>query len=406
MGGGSAVGGGGATGGGFVDGGDDAGTIDGGADAGFDAGIDAGPTISAELYFLETKVLNPGTSATFYGQGLEATFAFRSSHEVPPPVLEEQPGSRLGCKAWVLTPAQELAWRAGIDEGAIQVTATAGTSPPVLPACTFAASSNGYWCPDLSTQSTGGVIAAGPMPGLFTLTDADVTFNAANSIGRHVRITGATNAANNGLHPIFAVAGANTIVPANPAFVAETLPIVALHVNVAGAGVIPTIPDPGYLNDDVVLSIALASGGLGDIASFTATTGAGTVGDMPTLSTASLNVLNAVPTDGAQFSVFCDSIGCPIGSAALTMLEIATTDAPVGGLSPFAMPAPTMTAVRVRCSLLAQSNLTVPAAYSAFLQSSGATRLQATFMRLALHGGAPASVVVGSGQAIRGYRTP
>lgn len=386
--------------GGVPDGGD----LDGGFDGGDDGGFDAGPVITGELFLVETKVLNPGMSATFFGQGLEAQLSFRSSAQIPAPFMEESPGSPFGCKGWILSPAEDAAWRIGIAEGTLQFTAT-GTSAPAIPSCTFA-SGSGYWCPHLATQSTGGTIAAGPAPGTFTLTDPDVTYNAANTSGRHVLIQGATNAANNGLHALVALGGANTILGANPAFVAETLPNSALHVNVAAAGAIPSVPDPGFLNDDVSLTLALTTGGAGDVMAFSATTGSGTVGDMPTLATAELNRLNNTPTDGSQFSITCDLTGCPAGSANATVLEIVTTDAAVAGLSPFAMPSPLTTAVRVRCVAIGQTSVTVPAAYSALLQGNGATRLQATFSRITLMGGGPSGISVGAGQGIRGFRTP
>ena len=49
-----------------------------------------------------------------------------------------------------------------------------------------------------------------------------------------VSITGAGMSANNGLFPIVARPAANTIVYANPAARAETLPAAATHVNLAG----------------------------------------------------------------------------------------------------------------------------------------------------------------------------
>ena len=69
----------------------------------------------------EGAVLNPGSACTFFGQGEEASFLFRAASTTLAPVLEEQPGSVLGCKAWCYNPSQAIAAARGIDEGQIQL---------------------------------------------------------------------------------------------------------------------------------------------------------------------------------------------------------------------------------------------------------------------------------------------
>lgn len=363
---------------------------------------------SGSIRFLETAFVNPGASGTFFGQGLEVNIAFVDDAEVPGPVLQEQAGP-LGCKVWEYDAAQTTAATIGIDEGPVATTAT-GTGAPSVPDCTFSADL-GYTCPHLSTASTGGTIASGPQAGTATLTDPDVTFNNNNSLGRYVRITGAINSGNNGSFPILALAGANTIVYGNPAFVAETLPITAVHVNLAGAGPTPSVPDPGFLPDDTHLTLTHTMGGGGHVPTFSAvTTSPMSVGDDFTLATAELVKLNSVPTDGSAFSVVCDAAGCPGGSATGTLFEIVTTDAPVGGLSPFSLPAPVTKRVVVRCLVLTGasdgSTITVPAEYMDYVRTSGATRLRTMFSRVTILSDADPVVQVVGGHAVVGFTNP
>lgn len=379
-----------------IDAGVDAGT-DAGVDAGNDAGVDAGPPIIGELFFLEVATLNPGTSGTFLGQGREAQLSF---HPLTAAVSEQMPGTPLGCKAWELSPADATAWALGVDEGAIDITATAATTFSG-PTCSWTANA-GYSCPFNSTASSGGIIGNGPQAGLATLTDLDVTFNAANTTNAYIRIQGAANVANDGMFPIVALGGANTIVYVNPAVVAETLPGLAFHANFAFAGGTPSVPDPGFLDDTAQLSLTLTPGGAMDFASFTAATTT-TVGDDFVLSTQDLPRLNAVPRDGSSFSISCDSASCLPSSALFTLLDIVTTDGVTTGLSPFAMPPVLTKSVRIQCRALSANSITVPAAYSSFIQNSGATRIQTTFIRYNLMSGGPTSVTAGAGHAIRGF---
>ena len=388
-----------------VDGALDAPDIDGPIDAAIDA-VDAPPpvTYSGTISLLEAAVLNPGTSGTFFGQGVQVGISFSRSDQVPAPLIEQMPGSPLGCKVWEYTPAQAAASSIGVDEGPVTILSPAGqTTTNLLPMCAFQAGA-GYLCPHANTAQVGGTIASGPAAGTATLTDADVTYNPSNTTNRYVNIAGATNAANNGTFPIVALGGVSTIVYANPAFVAETLPAAATHVNLAGIGPTPSAPDPGFLGDDVSVDFAHTAGA--NIGAFTAsTTAGGSVGNDFTLPTAELNELNALPRDGSPFTISCDAVSCPPGSASGTLINIVTTDGSTAGLSPFSMPAPVTRRIQVRCAALGASSVTVPAEYSAFLTParSGATRIQATFIRPTLMGGGPANVTSISGHAIVGY---
>lgn len=173
----------------------------------------------------------------------------------------------------------------------------------------------------------------------------------------------------------------------NPAFVAETP--TGAHINVAFAGPIPSAADPGFLVDTTEVSLAFTSGGAGDFADFTR-------------SLQDRNRLNAIPRNGSAFSFTCDATGCPAGSASFTQLDIITTDGSTAGLIPFAMPAPVTSSVRIQCRVAGAATINVPAAYSALIQSSGATRIQTTFTRLNPIGSTP-RVFSGAGHAVRGF---
>ena len=273
------------------------------------------------------------------------------------------------------------------------------------PPCGFTANV-GYTCPFTGTASTGGVIAAG-MADLATLTDADITYDFDNVFGRYVSITGATSAANNGVFPILNLnpGDSHTINYINRARVAETIPATGSHVNLAGVGPIPGAPDVGFLRDTDDATFSLAPGGGNHLAMFRSTTLPGTVGDDFPLVAAEQAKLNAIPNTGAAFSITCDGPGVPppCGTASGTVLDIVTTDASTAGLSPFAMPLPNTKRVEVRCAQLGTGTINVPAAYMASIMTSGATRIQATFMRPTLMTGGPATVNSLAGHATIGF---
>ncbi len=369
--------------------------------------IDAPPavTYSGTVSLLEAAVLNPGTSGTFFGQGVQIGISFSPSDQVPPPVMEEQPGSPLGCKAWVYTRAQAIASSVGVDEGPVQINSPAATTTALYPACAFQAGA-GYLCPEPTTAGAGGTIAAGPAAGTATLQVTGTPFTAGNSTNRYVRISGATNAGNNGVFPILQVpsaGGGAVILYANLASVPETLPAAATHINLAGVGPTPTMfsPDPGFLMDSTSVDFAHAAGA--HIAAFTSTTtAAGSVGDDFALDIADANRLNALPADGSAFTISCGTGSCGAGSASGTLINIVATDT-TPSASPFDMPLPTTERVQIRCAALGATSVTVPAAYSAFLMRAGIKRIQATFIRPTLMGSGPTNVTSISGHAIVGF---
>jgi hypothetical protein len=382
----------------------DAPVADGGPDGGPDAGPDAAvPSFSGTISFQEVRV----QGIPQLGQGLQIRINFQDDLTAKPPTLEEMPGSSLGCKAWEYTAAEATAL--SLDEGKIDFTVMDGA--PVLPSCTFVPT-RGYLC--IGQSGTGGVLAAGPQAGtmLFTAPTGDFTLG---DVGHYVSISGATNAANNGQFPLVNVVNQTTVVIAHQAGVVETLPGAATWAVVAGVG-----PNPagamlanGFLENDDVVTVALTAGGGNHVEAFSVTfdMASGAVGDDFTLDTASQAEITSVPTDGSAFSIGCDGAGGTCNMATGSLLVITTTDTPVTGLPPFVFPPPTTKQVVIRCAAIGAGTVTVPAAYSALIQGSGATRIQTAFFRSSLNGaqntGDPkASVTIVAGHGVAGFTTP
>lgn len=410
------IGSGGATGSGSNSAGGNSGTSNG-SNGGMGTGssTEAGTGSSAnqiiykgKVSLLETSVLNPGNSGTFYGQALDVAIVFLASTDLPSPTKEEQPNSVLGCKAWEYTPTQSLLAAKGKDEGQVQITVT-GSSPPSFPTCNFD-SNYGYLCKENATFDTGGVIS-NYGPGTASFTDNDINFNASNSTGKYIRISGASNSTNNGSFPIVGLSGANTIIFSSNNFVAETLPPTATHYNVGGFSgnylnsngyTIQSVTDPGFLNNNANAEFSLTSSGGNHFTSFTSTTNANNVGQEFYLDNLESRKLNAIPLDGTSFNFSCAPGSCLTGSASHSILNIETTDSSIAGMSPFAMPIPTIKKIIVRCETTSAS-ITVPASYSALIQTSGATRIRTTFMRVREMTGGLSNVRSISGHALVGH---
>lgn len=375
-----------------------------------DAMVDAetGPAeLNGTLSLLESQLLisdGSGGVAAF-GQGPAFRMAFVDPAAVGAPVLEEQPGLPFGCKAFEYTPAQFVA-TLGADVGPVNLTYT--TTPALnIPTCIFTAGV-GYACPALMTASAGDNAVIGPTasPQAFTFTDPDVTYNA-NAVGRYLRITGATDPTNNGAFPIVQLAAANTIVFANPAAVAAAV-VGGSSVTIAGVGPTPQVPDPGFIADDASLVIDLATTDQVAFPSFTGTLG--DYGDDFDLDGAGRATMINIPrTDPAvDFTVDCEP-NC--GSATSSVLNIQTTDGDLTGLSPFSLPPPVTKSVLVRCTSSLTSGtgeVTIPAEYAQYITDSGATRIQATFVRgsLASGTGVPSDrLTIVGGHAAVGFTT-
>lgn len=329
-----------------------------------------------------------------YGQGLDLDVRFAALANEPAPVWEESPGSDEGCKVSYLTPPQ--AADVGLYEGGLEI--SGGTLQ--IPSCTFG-DGGGYVC--ASSIGTGGVLTMGPAPGTAVFTYGADLFSSAQ-LGNYLRIVGAAQSANNGAFPIIAVGSAKTLTIAAPTVVAETLPASAIWATEAASGIVPGVADPGFLLDDDTITVRLTAGATTLFGSFEHSIDAG---DDFTLDTPSAATLGAVPLSGVSFSIGCSGAGGDCGAANYTSLVIRTTDAPLTGLGPTAMPAPVSKTIVIRCASATGTTRTVPAAAAAYLTNSGATRVEARYARTnRVTGGmvyAPYAVEVG--HAVAGYTT-
>jgi hypothetical protein len=241
--------------------------------------------------------------------------------------------------------------------------------------------------------------------------------------GRYMVVSGAANALfpDGSSFPIVNKASDSTVVIPHPA-ATTTCPLAplvlatAVHPTFGGAGPQPVCgtgqgcPDPGMISDNATITLNFTQGGGMHIPTFTNTVNPGNDFVMTAATTAAFA---GIPQTGAEFTVACDATvpgsGCSAGSGDGVVLNIVTTDGSIAGLSPLSMPAPTTKRVQVRCSGLAATSITVPAEAAAYLMqaNSGATRIQATFIRGDLDGstGTTHSVNVVSGHAITTFKT-
>lgn len=284
---------------------------------------------------------------------------------------EEAPGSPFACKVFELTAEQYA--NQGVNVGSFQFTIDGG---PTFPPCNYVDGVTGWACS--GANGTGGDIrGVDAKAGLFSITDPKLTFGQ-DEVGRLVKIAGASQADNNGVFPVVAVDGDNTIHYQNPAAV-EELAMAGNYSTHAGFG--PSFAsDP--IGDDYSVTVALTAGGEGKLEDFSTNI---EFGNSFSLDTASQALISNLPMDGSEFTIGCDGEGGDCGAAMATALNIEATDGVIeptlqlngeeGGLPP-----PATKYVRVFCLLLI-GRVTVPAEASAYLASSGATRVRAFFVR-------------------------
>lgn len=396
--------------------------IDAAIDAAIDAPIDAPPPppFTGTLTIIEGQVLAPAPApaGTVAAQGVQLGITFSDTATAVQPVLDTNPGTLFGCKVTEFDTAAEIAGSVGVNEGSVQFTVNngtgAGTAPPItFPACIHAGPGVGYICPDTSSSqaiTAANNITLGPAGAppstltLLTVVAGTATF-AAEDVGRYVKFAGTGNGTLD--HPTTAIPivalgpASNMAVLGTSAVITAPLTAGTL-TTLGGTGPFPMLPDPGQLSDGASATAVLTPGGGNHFPATTITYS--NVGDDFTMDAANADRLRTIPLDGTAFSVSCDSCGTSIG----TVLNITTTDTPVTGLSPFAMPPPTNKRVTVRCAEVGATTITVPANVSAFLMNSGATRIQTNYVRGTFGTPAPANAGLAgviSGHAMVGFTT-
>jgi hypothetical protein len=386
------------------------------ADSSVDAAPDVAPdaplplvaTHTGTIEILDVRLRNMGGLGVD-GYGVSLRVAFNENAQVIGPFMEESPSAIDGCKAWQYTPSQ-WAMTLGKDEGPVQITATDGS--PAFPPCVFIAGL-GYICPDTASSGVGGTFSSTGAPAGTSLFSAGgATTFGAEDVGRYIRFSATGVSSLNTAFPIVAIVNATTVAVSTGAGINLTLPVAATFVTIAGVGPMPgAMPDTFFSNTEKLTVAKASSANFEAFPANVGFTGAQGIGDDFTLGTANGKVLpTQIPLDGSAFTIGCDS-AADCGQALGTVVEIVTTDAPLGA-SPFSFPAVVTKRVRVRCVKVGAYQVTVPAAYSALLSpaSSGATRIQTRFMRLNQSGavndsGAPNRTNIGAGHAELGNTT-
>jgi hypothetical protein len=352
-----------------------------------DAPIDGPPVTGpfvAYISVLETQVLAAGSGTTLVGQGITIGTTFVGNTGTL--VLDTHPESVLGCQVHVHDTAAELAAVGGLDEGRVDVVVNnpAPQVDPTFPTCAFAATTPagfpGYTCADSANSgtfpATSSLVAA--TAGRFTLTVPGETF-AAEDVGRHLFIRDTGNATIDGRSwPIVGRSSGTTITLVIPGGTASAIGG-GTYATLAGAGINPLDTDGvGSLHNDAAVTVTVdgdATGSGRHFGDFTADVG---VGEDFTLDSSTATRLRNIPRDGSSFSVKCSTCG----SAMVAGLTLVTTDGALPAGDAYAMPAASSRRVQITCVDVGNSDtVSVPAEVSAYLQSSGATRVQAMFIR-------------------------
>ena len=354
-------------------------------------GATATRLVGGEIVVLETS-LNGDASA---GAGSYFVMSFTPKVDAIDPSYEQNPGSPFACKVYERTPEQFS--YAGVDEGTIQLTVPGG---PVYPPCNFVAG-EGYRC--ISVSGSGGDIQS-VSETEYRISNSTVDFGD-DEAGRHVEISGATAPENNGTLAIMA-ADENTITYINdqPGASDESGTSASYRIR---AGLGPSGQSDPMASDDS-LTIDLTAGGEGDFDSFSYTLA--DVADDFTLDTASQEVISNIPMDGSSFTFSCAGEGGTCNTALGSGVQIFTSDGPLDEVAndpPYILPTPVEKSIFVNCTFLAPT-VTVPAEVSAYLQSSGATRILTNFVRVNAASVPQASGTIGvlGGHSVFGVTEP
>ncbi|MBK9031383.1 MAG: hypothetical protein IPL61_08600 [Myxococcales bacterium] len=390
-----------------------------------DAGIDAPAVVyGGTATLIEAQLLGappPAPSNTVISQGVQLGFTIIGNDTSQAPVIDTAPGTPLGCKVWEYTPAQ-LATSFGVNEGTAEFTVTQTTpAAPPLPACIFAPGA-GYICPDPTSSGTAvgvtltGVGAGATAAAALTLPGGHAASFVADDVGRFVKFSGTGVLTLDSPTSAFPIVMVNAGTPIIGLPLGTGMNIAALSAGtfttLAGVGPSPAFAaDPGQLADTATATAHFttnAAGGGAHLANFDVNFPL--IGDDFDINTATADVLRNIPTDGSEFQVACTNCSGSTGG----LINIVTTDGSITGLSPFSFPAPVTKRVQVRCAALnpappaVPGPLVVPASISAYLMNSGATRIQATFIRASFGQTVPSNSAMTAiaGHAFVAFTTP
>jgi hypothetical protein len=327
----------------------------------------------------ELDTIGIGASASTSPRGLGISINFNKTALAVPPVLDTQPGSFYGCKVWQETPAQ--AGDTGLDEGTVAFYPV--TTTPVIPPCKYVGGT-GYLC--RSQTGTGGMIA-GDVSGRRGIFFTDSQLNATTDlVGQYL-----SGASYSPFVIIMVMSPSTVLLETNQSVPDQTLSDTITWSTYAGGGIAApggTTFVPPYFPAGEHMMVMLTPSGDNEVPSFSETINGNGIGDAFMLDTASQGTIHAIPTNGTAFTLGCDGSGGTCGNADVSTVLIQTTDSAL--FDPNSLPFdPPINNLRVvaRCATAGAGHITIPANVDAYLASSGATWIQATFLRSAIRSG-------------------
>lgn len=302
------------------------------------------------------------------GRGLSVLLSFTASRA---PAYEETPGQPTGCKVWVYDLSSN-APPPPTDQGTVTVSGIQGGSLT----CRFDAH-EGYLCPVSGGASTIAVLP-GESTARYEVTQASFS---PDDVGRYLRITGASQAVNDGEFPIIDAPSQTSLGVLNPGALREDF--AGTYTVFGGRGPTPNPsvvvypPGPG-------VTLHLSPGGAGAFAF--SDVGPIVPGGAFTADDATEGILTHLPIDGSAVTLGCSGAGGRCDPAIATVIRMTTTDGAVAGLPSSAMPAPVHEQVELQCATLGgDGRITVPVDAMRLLEQSNRrspiTRVRTAFMR-------------------------
>lgn len=359
-----------------------------------DAGTDAfaGPWRSGTIAVLDVTATNPGTG--FSGATVNISYSDITEPDVAPAYGDPVPPLG-GCSVWVYNVGTDSP-PSPAGEGDVTLSGAGLLSP--IGTCSYNELTGSYVC-----STGGGVLGGGALAvqgkGTMSITGLNNEFAGQDLVGAYLKVDGFAEPGNNGVFPVVAQTGDNIVVVANGASVTETLPADGSFAVITGAG--PTPANRPFLDsavDDVVIDKSAGE----YVPAFSSTmlaSGAGlTLGDNSTEP----HALPIAPAADAMFSCNpADNGNCGPAGGIITgfVLSGSTTDAPVAGMSPLAMPDPLTQYARFQCrGNPGSDSITLPQAALEAVLGSNPTRIETQLFRITADLTKPdSSVIVGHG---------
>lgn len=361
-------------------------------DAAPDPDAFAGPFRAGTIAVLDVTATNPGTG--FSGATVNVSYTDITQPDVDPAFGDPVPPLG-GCTVWIYNVGQD-AQPPDANEGDITLTGAGLLSP--IGTCSFDDATGAYECS--TGNGTLGTGALAVQSGATTsITVLNNEFAGHDLIGSYLRVDGFTEAGNNGTFPVVDQTNDNIVVVANDNGTTETLAADGTFTVITGAG--PTPANRDFLDSGVEDVVVDKNEGT-YVPAFSSTLKASGEGLILGDSSTEPHALPISPAADATFS--CDpgdNGNCGPNGGIITgfVLSGSTTDAPVAGLSPLAMPDPVTQWARFQCrGNPGLQSITLPQAALEAVLSSSPSRIETQLFRITADLSKPdTSIIVGHG---------